>query len=282
MAAAWRPAGALGGSRLRFAAALGMTAVVLGLECRIPTVITWAEEGHSLRYRAYLAGRLDGEAYRRSLMGDWGAIQPGVANAVRAAGRGRVLVEGMKFLWGIPAAVVTPDRGRPAVWHAVAGAAGPDRVAIRFRQMDIRWIVYDAEVASWDRTIRSPYPWSPQALRTYVAFAKRRFTLLLSTPYSMPGYGMHWVYEVTPRPHPPALRVAILPGTDSIFAPAAMAGLRGEPDLAVAAYLELYRLMPDVTATSAALGYALMQANRIEEGRAVLRAAIEDRLIRVR
>jgi len=281
LAAVARAAATRGGRAGRLAGIAAATAVALVLVARVRPTVKWAVEDLAQQRRAWLAGRLDTEAYRRSLLGSWGLIQPVVADAARAAG-GRVLVEGTKFLWGLPGPVVTADLGRSPVWEAVSDAGGPVRVAIRFRQSDIRWIAYDAEVASWDRAIPASHAWTRTALRAYADFARQRFVLVVATPFRDPGFGMHWVYAIAPRPHAPAPRVAQLPGTDTAFGPATMALMRGEGARALEGYAELHAIMPDVTATSAVLGDALVRAGRSREGYALLQVAAEDGLIKWR
>jgi hypothetical protein len=208
------PPGAVSAGRNRAAVAGGAAlASVAGLLAfRVPVVVTWNEEDHVLRGREYLSGRTDAEGYRRSLMGSCGQIQPGVARLCAGGGREAVLVIGAKFFWGAPARILTNEMGLRPVWDAVAASSGPGRLAVRFRQMGVRWLVYDADYAAWDRTVPASYPWDDRRLRVYAAFAMRHFRVETTTACRCPGFGMHWLIEVTRRPHAPSASVPVLPG----------------------------------------------------------------------
>jgi hypothetical protein len=255
---------------------VALTSLLSCLAFRIHPQVKWREDDVESLGRAYLAGRLDAESYRRSLMGSYGLIQPGLEEKVRAEKRGHVLVVG-GYYWGIPAPVIADDVGWSPIRHIVSGADSR-RVAIRFRQLDIRWLVYDAEWGSWARTVESPYPWTSRELRAYADFAKSHFQLLRSTNYEKPGFGMQWVYRLSP--HDPAPRVAVLPGTDAAFGTATMSALRGDMERAIVEYMKIYGVIPDVTQSRVVLGDALIKAGRTREGYAHLRIAEEDGLIK--
>ena len=258
-------------------AALALGAVALVLACRIHPYVTWKEDEIDLRGRDYLSGRMDAEDYRRSLMGSFGVIQPRLAAAI-AGGRGRILVTGGKFLWGIPAPLVTVGIGVPPVWTAVNPSTNPDRLAVSFRQAGVRWILYDSDVGAWDRIKVGPFAWTPRMLRLYADYAKSRFVVVASTQCEGPGHGQHWLFELAGRPHPAAERVPVLPGADAAFAEATVAGLSGNRARAIDGFRAVYDLLPDVTAARCALGHALVQTGGYREGYAHVRAAAEDGL----
>ncbi|MEK7476437.1 MAG: hypothetical protein AAB152_12510 [Candidatus Coatesbacteria bacterium] len=259
-------------------AALALTAVLSFFVCRVHPLVKWQQDDAGGLGRSYLAGHLEAESYRRALMGSYGRILPGLEDSIRAGGRGRVLVVG-GYYWGIPAPVIADDVGWSPVRHVVAGA-GAGRVAIRFRQLDVRWILYDAEWGAWARTVASPFPWGDRELRAYADFASSRFRVLRFTEYVKPAFGMQWLYELAP--HAPAPRVAVLPGIDAAFGPATMASLRGDREAALREFRRLHTLLPDVGMTYVALGDALVKAGQTREGMAYLRVAAADGLIRFR
>ncbi|MEK7475458.1 MAG: hypothetical protein AAB152_07450 [Candidatus Coatesbacteria bacterium] len=258
------------------AAAVALTILVGSLACRLGPFTTWNEEDPGLRGRAYLAGRVDAEAYRRSLMGSWGLVQPVVAGRCAGEPRASVLVVGAKFLWGIPARVLTNEIGLRPAWDAVAAAATPERVVVRYRQMGVRWIVYDADFASWDRTVPPSYPWTDRQLRLYTEFAKRHFRPVTSTACRTAGYGMHWIFEVTSRPQLPAARVPVLPGADPAWTAAALAMGRSDTAFAEAELRRLCLLLPEVTQAKAALGQLYTDLRRYREAYPLVRAATEE------
>jgi hypothetical protein len=209
-------------------------------------------------------------------MGSWGLVQPAVAGLCARGATGPVLVVGAKFLWGIPARVVTNEIGLRPAWDAIAAAATPERVGVRFRQMGVRWIVYDMDFAKWDRTVTPSYPWSDRALRLYTEFAKRHFRLVTSTACRGPGYGFHWVFEVTRRPRAPAARVPVLPGTDPAWAAGVLAMGRADGRTAEAEFTRLLRLLPEVTEAKATLGQLYVDLQRYREAYPLVRTATEE------
>jgi len=258
-------------------AAAAVVCLLIGvLACRLQPIVTWVEDAPGLRGRAWLAGRMDTETYRRSLMGSWGLVQPVVAARSTRGRSGAVLVLGGKYMWGIPARVVTNEMGMRPAWEAVASSPTPDRVAVRFRQMGVGLIVFDADYASWDRTVPASYPWDDRQLRLYTEYAKRWFRVVTSTACRTPGFGMHWILEVPARPHPPARRVSVLPGADPAWAPAMLKGAHGDTMGALSELTRLALLLPEVTEAQAALGQAYVDLKRFREAYPIVRAAAEE------
>jgi len=277
-AAARAPAGRLAFASRRAAVGAAVALGVLGA-VGLGRFEWWP--GGSMRslHNAYLAGRIDhGEMRLRGTLA-YGAILPAVKAAVGAEAPARsVLAIGEIQYWDIPARVRTQVLGPPFVWRAVRGAGSARRVAIRFRQADVGWILFNAPLAGWGRFTYSPYVWGSDELRVYSEFVRTHLKLAAFAGRSDPNYGSPWLFEVTRRPGPPAARLLFLPGAERAFTYASLAAVHGAFSEAVRRF-RAFDNLPPVASIASMEADALLAAGREREAYPMLKRTIEDGLI---
>jgi hypothetical protein len=210
-----------------------------------------------------LTGALGAREYARARIGsyedarDWVNARPG-ANKVRKAsgasivseadaaghagpalplatpGDGRILVVGQADGHGLSRAWVSnDDTARPA-WLLVTGedARDPDRVRIRFRQADVRLVLYNPIRAIHRRALSRGLN-LPDAWYSGWAGFWRRHARLVRDPGAFDWTGGWYVYEIGRAGSSPAER-PWLPGAEALLSEDAEL-IRGHPDAAVAA-----------------------------------------------
>jgi len=243
---------------------------------------TWQAHKHPT---AWLAGRLTTDEFRREGLFAYGAILPEIRGRVASA-REKVLSVSEIHLWDVPARTLVTVFEPPFVWRALYGAGTTERVAVRFRQAGVRWIVYNARLAEWSRFTYSPYEWDTPMLRRYADFARRYLKPVAFGGRVDPGtYGSVWLYEVSRRPGVPyaprinASRMLFLPGAERAFAYASLAALHGDYAEAVRRFASLRADIPGVASLEGMLGNALLGAGRTREAHELLRGAAEEGLV---
>jgi hypothetical protein len=273
---------ALARGGVRPAVAISALALALVLNARLVSPEwwpggTWQAHKHPT---AWLAGRLTTDEYRRQGLFAYGAILPEIRWRA-ASPRGTILSIDEIHLWDVPARPLVTVLEPPFVWRAVSGAGTPGRVAVRFRQAGIRWIVYNAKLAEWSRFTYSPYEWDAPMLGRYAAFARGHLRPVAFCGRVDPGvYGSVWLYEVTRRSGPlPAKRLLFLPGAERAFTFASLAALHGDYAEAVRRFSSLRATIPGVVSLEGMLGSALLGAGRTREAYALLKAAAEEGLV---
>lgn len=230
---------------------------------------------------AYVAGRLSAGEFRRAGLFAYGEALPEVRSRVAAGDRrGKVLAVGEIKCWDIPARTLMQVFETPLVWRALAGADSVERVRIRFRQLDVRWLLYNQPVAGWERFHYSPYDFSDEMLALYGEFARRHLRIVVRPEKSYPNFGSLWFYEVSDRPRArPPERVLFLPGSERALAYASLAGLNRAHGLAVERFAAARERMPGVVWVESLLGDALLKAGRAREAHPLIRGAAEAGLL---
>lgn len=251
------------------AAVLAVAALlVFHAQVRLPP--RWDDSGKIARSAGYLTGRVSHAEYDRAARASAGELLP----AMRGARGGTILPLHEEFLYGLPRChMASRDLKPPLVWAMVAGADTPERLAVKFRQRGFSRVLYNSEVAAWERNIRSPYRWTPRMLKVYAGFAARHLTLTASAPCAGPGFGSSWLFSVGPRPSPGP--VLFLPGAENAFHDPVMARARGDCAAAIEEFSRLGRLLPEVVEIRGMLAHTLVRCGRYAEAYPHARAAAE-------
>jgi tetratricopeptide (TPR) repeat protein len=222
---------------------------------------------------------LTADETRREGMLAWGALLPAVRAAVGHERPARdVLAIGEVHFWDIPARVRTQVLDPPFVWRACRGAGSATRIAIRFRQANIGWILFNGPLAGWGRFTYSPYDWRDDELRLYAEFVRTRLRLVASSPRSDPNYGCPWLFSVAARPLPPAARLLFLPGAERAYTFASLAAVHGAWNDAIKRFRR-FAFLPPVASIESMEADALLHAGRLRETLPLLRRTVEDGLL---
>ena len=224
----------------------------------------------------WLSGRDGGEEYRRRALVSYGAILPEVRKTC-ADGRGRILAVGETFSWGIPVRIVAEGFEAPFTWKSAYESPSPERVAVRWKQAGIRWVLYNHMISSWTRFQEYPFEWSPQVLRRYADFALPRFVLRARSGRYDPGVGSDTLYEVLSRPsfRPPS-RMLFLPGIEPGLSYASLAWLSSEFNEAQARFNTVRKALPEVTWLLALEAQCFLDGGKPREALKLVRLAEEN------
>ena len=252
-------------------------AALLGLACTARIAAT----GHPRDAGAFLAGRTTAAGFRLAALGSYGALWPGM-NARLAGGRGElpaVLATGELVFWDIRARVLTQYVEPNPMWRAAAGCASAGRFVIRMRQTGARWILHNSVLAGMARFGDYTYEWTPEMLRMYTEYARRRFEVVAASGRADPDYGCGWLIAVASRPFPPRPRVLFIPGAETGFVFAGHAEAHGVWADAAERYAAMRGLLPELVALDGLLGHVLVMAGREREAYPLLRASAEAGLL---
>lgn len=267
---------------LRPVCVVGAGALLVLGSVRVVAVETWPH-GTWQRHMhpgAYLAGRLSRQEFRHTGLFAYGAILPHVRAAVEARDQGgTVLAIGENRFWDIPTRVRTQVFEPPFVWRAAHGTESVERLAVKFRQRNIQWVLYNLSLAGLGRYTYSPYTWSPRMLRLYAEYTLRHLTLTAFCGRADPHAGSSWLYEVERIPQTPPARTLFLPGAERAYAYAALAELHGAHEEAVLRFEELRRMLPEIVWLDSLLAAPLLASGRVREAYQLARGTVEAGLI---
>jgi hypothetical protein len=223
----------------------------------------------------FLAGRLEAEEFRMKSLYGYGVVLPLLCRAdARFASRAALVTIGNRFMWGIPARVVGEGFEPAFIWGAFRESATVERAEVRFRQANIRWILYNAPLAGWARRSCVPCPWDGRMARLYVEFARRHLATRAWSGRVDKLYGCDWLFEVTRGGGAPAARVPFLPGAERLFCGPTTANMRGDAVESAREFAELRREYPEVVALDAMLGRALLLTGHPREAYPLLRSSV--------
>jgi len=196
---------------------------------------------------SFLAGREARGEFRNRGMYAYGAILPAIKKEC-TPGRGVLVTLGNRIMWDMPVRVVGEGFEPPFPWRAVRDSGSLERLAVKFRQRNARWILHNGPLEGWYRYTDTPFDWSPRMLRLYEGFAKSHLRLVASSGRCDPLYGNNWLFEVLPAPARPLRRILFLPGTERGYAFASLAFLNGYYPAARDRFDALRRDIPGVVA----------------------------------
>ncbi len=230
-------------------------------------------------HAAYHAGRLTAGDMRLRGMLAYGAILPEVVSAVGSETPPRsVLAIGEVHFWGIPARVRTQVFGPPFVWRACRGATSVGRIAVRFRQANVGWILFNAQMADWGRYTYAPYEWGRDDLVRYAEFVRRHLRIVAFAGRSDPNYGSPWLFEVKRSPASPLATVLFLPGAERAYTYASLAAVHGAYGDAVRRF-RAFGHLPPVASIASMEADALLAAGRAREAYPILKRTVADGLV---
>ncbi len=233
----------------------------------------WHDPGRVGRTAAYLVGAMPPEAYRRSMLGSYGEILPAMERETAGSVRGRMLAVGGNYYWDAPVPLVFSCEPGPFVRSAVAESRTAERVGVRFRQLGVRWILYDSDYGGWERGTWFARPWTGARLARYAEYLGTRSEVVAVTPCRTPGYGIHWLLRVDPRPAARRRPVDVMPGIDETFRAAGWLASRGRMPEARKEFEAIHRVIPDVTMVKSIFGHFLVMNGDPARGLPMVRDA---------
>jgi len=215
----------------------------------------------------FISGRTGVEGYRRGALGSYGRFLGRIQEMVAGGQRNKaVLSVGATITWGIPARIIGGALGPSPVWRIFRETDSAGRAAVRFRQLGVEWLLYDAWKSGWVGTTDTPYQWDDRMLGLCFEYARRYQRPVLFSGKVDPEYGSLWVVRVYPDPLPPLGKVFFLPGTEAYcYSGAARASMAGNFAEALAAFSGIRRKLPGVLSLEAIEGHFLMLDGRYAE-----------------
>jgi hypothetical protein len=230
------------------------------------------------RSGAFAAGACDATGYRFAALPPRGGLAPAL-RAIPRTGGGTILAIGELALWDLPRRVRMQVFEPPLAWMASRDAPDWRRIAVRFRQADVRWILYNQPLAKLDATSRRPYLWSAAQVRRYADYCARYVRVGAFCGVAVPVWGSSWLLEVSRRPGPPAIRMPFLPGADAAFVSPVLADENGNSRWAAEWWRGWRGLLPEVSWLDARLGGSWLRAGRARDAYPLLHRAAADGLV---
>ncbi len=240
--------------------------------CAVAGALVLPADDAGGRSGAFAVGAVDAAAYRAAVVTPRAGLEAALA-AISPAGRGTILVVGELALDRLPRRARAQVLEPPLAWTASRDAPDWRRVAVRFRQADVRWMLHNPSLAWFAATDRRPWTWEPAQLRRYADWCARHLRVAAFGGAAVPGWGSAWLLEVAARPGPPAARFPLLPGSESAFASPVLADLNDNPRWAAAWWHGWHGILPDVGWIDARWGGSLLRAGRPREALERLRRA---------
>jgi len=253
--------------------AVGGALFLLGAVFNLEIMATQGDFFREAPVTRWLSGRDGTEGFRERALESYGAILPEIRKAC-AGGMGRLLAVGETFAWGIPVRVMGEGFEAPLAWKSAKESPTPERVAVRWRQAGIRWILYNHMIASWNRFQVPAFVWSPGSLRRYADFARPRLALLARSGRYDPGVGSGTLYSVRSRPLPrPPSRILFLPGIESALSFASLAWLNSHFATAQVRFDSMRSALPEVAWLDVLEAQSLLDGGKFREARGMVREA---------
>ncbi len=246
--------------------------------CALAGAIALPADDRDGRAGAFAAGAVNATAYRAATVSPRAGLAAALA-ALPPDRRGTILAVGELALDRLPRRTRMQVFEPPLAWSASRDAADWRRVGIRFRQSDVRWILYNQPLARLDAVQRRPYAWSPEQLRRYADWCARHVRVGAFCGVAVPGWGSAWLLEVADRPQPPAARFPFLPGAEAAFASPVLADENDNPRWAAEWWKGWRGVLPEVAWLDARLGGSLLRAGRAREAFPYLRRAAADGVV---
>ena len=244
---------------------------LLGTVFQLDVMATQGDFFREAPVTRWLSGRDGGEDFRERALVSYGAILPGIRKSV-AGGSGRILAVGETYSWGIPLRIIGEGFESPFAWKSAVESPDSRRVAIRWKQAGIRWILYNHMAASWNRFQNSPFVWTPAALRRYADFAVPRLALLARSGRYDPGVGSDTLYEVRPRALSRS-RVLFLPGIEPALSFASLAWLNSAFGESARRFADMGLILPEVAWVDVLEAQSLLDVKNYRKALRLVRAA---------
>lgn len=229
----------------------------------------------------YLSGRMDTAGYRARGLFAYGLVLPLFPPSGPGFRPGTSIIEyGDHYSLEAPFRIRNDGAGPHPIWQAVSESPDLTRLAIRFRQMNARFILYNTELAAWDALFSEPCPWSPRMLGLYSGFVGRYFRVLGSSECYFPNQGTYWLFEVSRTPANPPRQAGLLPGTDrNTYAWRKPLAFRDLP-AAEAAARELLEQSHGALTYETFLGLTYIEMGRYAESYRLLKRCVDAGVIR--
>jgi len=166
----------------------------------------------------FSVGEFGAEEYREKNMGAYGAILHSMELEVsKTAGKSSLVNIGGQNIWDVPARVFGVGYGPPFVWRAARESATVSRVEARFRQGNVRWMLYSPVMADYARKTTCAYRWDDRMLRLYVDYLAGHAKLLdFREGYARPCASMY-LFGMADRTLPPMAGVLFMPGAECAY-----------------------------------------------------------------
>jgi len=225
----------------------------------------------------WVSGRAGTDGYRWRCLPERGAIEPALREL--RGRRGNLLAIGELALWDMPLRVRMQVFEPQLAWTASLDAPDERRIAIRFRQEGVRWMLYNQPLAILMAHDQRPYKWTERQLRNYEEFCRKRTSVLAFCGLSGPHWGSSWLIGISDRPRPAAARILFLPGAEAAFTNGVMADQWGDP-VSAANWWGLWRsITPSVAWLDACLGNSLLNMGKLEKAYGLLSRAAADGVV---
>jgi len=203
------------------------------------------------------------------------------ADRLRAMGVHRVLTVGEGRIYRLPARVAFNGFSgeTPVVWQLAKESGDAARLAIRVRQANVPWLLYDLVAVDWITPRYAAFAWDERMLRLWIGFCRDHLALV-ARPDAFDSWGGAFaLYRVARAAGPPA-PVWFVPGAEGASLSAKSARDQGRFAEAQAGYASLLKRFPEVGAFHSERGYAyeLMHdwSGVLRETRPWIRAGMRD------
>ncbi|MEK7476045.1 MAG: hypothetical protein AAB152_10510 [Candidatus Coatesbacteria bacterium] len=140
-----------------------------------------------------------------------------VIGSLRDRGRCMIAISDMRF-HGLPVRMLsTRTWGCPWAWDLAKTAPSRARIRIRFRQLGVRYVLYNFLTEGYPQPIVTPYAWDDRMLAVWREFVERDLDLAVRPARldNLNGCFCFWRLRDAPAPVPPAF-LPYLPGVSSL------------------------------------------------------------------
>jgi tetratricopeptide (TPR) repeat protein len=192
----------------------------------------------------YLLGPLDRDGYMKQMLTTY---QDTTERLSTLPDLGTVICIGEGRYKGMPGRHYWPRvTGRNEAWVIARENPTPQRIAVKFRQMGCRYIVYNFISELYPQPSSAPFPWNDRMVKVWRDFVRRYTTIELPARQMDQRNGGFCVLRIHPQPRlaGPGY-IPYLPGLDNIFLKANIAMFQGREDVWHSESLRLYLDFPD-------------------------------------
>lgn len=228
----------------------------------------------------FLTGGQSAAEYRTRGLYGYGGILPALCREdARFPTRGSLLFIGNRYSWDAPGRIIGVEFEPSFIWKAANESPSPERMAVRFRQANVRFIIYNPSWAHWSAGACYPESWDLRMAKTYLEFARRHMVSCGWSGHDDPLVGCCWLFRIDQRAHPPSPRVLFLPGAERTFCRPVADAQANFLLLAINGYISFVHELPGLQQVKAMLGTVLVMADRPDLAYPLLRETVDAGLV---